>query len=65
MCIQNLEMLALIGAEKSVTKNSTGEKENWTNKGNDRHENTNSLLHNITNHTQCLYQISKSRCTSS
>ena len=31
-CIQNLENLALIGAEKSVMKNFIGEKENCTNK---------------------------------
>ena len=29
-CIQNLKNLALIGAEKSVMKNFTGEKENCT-----------------------------------
>ena len=31
-------------------------KEKWINKGYD----TDSLLHNITSHTQCLYKISKS-----
>ena len=38
----------------------TGEKEKWTNKGNDKQEETDSLLYNTTSHTQHLYQISKS-----
>ena len=41
-------------AEISVMKCFIGEKEKWTNKGND------SLSHNTTSHTQHLYQISKS-----
>ena len=32
----------------------------WTNKGNDKQEDADSLLHNTTSHTQHLYQISKS-----
>ena len=35
MCIQNLKTLALIEAEIYVTENLLGEKEKWTNKGND------------------------------
>ena len=35
-------------------------KKNWTNKGNDKQEEADSLLHNTTSHTQHLYQISKS-----
>ena len=31
--------------------NSVGEKEKWTNKGNDKHEDADSVLHN-TSHTQ-------------
>ena len=50
----------LIGAENSVTKSFIGEKEKWTNKGNDKQEEADSLLHNSTSHTQHLYQISKS-----
>ena len=34
--IQNLKNLAVIGAENSVTKSFIGEKEKWTNKGNDK-----------------------------
>ena len=34
---QNLKTLAPIGAEKSVTEISIGEKEKWTNKGTDKH----------------------------
>ena len=59
-CIQNLKTLAVIGAENSVTKNFIGEKEKWTNKGNDKQQHADSLLHNTTSHTQHLYQISKS-----
>ena len=35
-------------------------KRKLTNKGNDKHEDADSVLHNTTSHTQCLYQISKS-----
>ena len=59
-CIQNLKTLALIGAEISVTVFFIGEREKWTNKGNDKQEEADSLLHNTTSHTQHLYQISKS-----
>ena len=59
-CIQNLKTLAVIGAENSVTKKFIGEKEKWTNKGNNMQQHTDSLLHNTTSHTQHLYQISKS-----
>ena len=59
-CIQNLKTLAVIGAENSVTKSFIGEKEKWTNKGNDKQQHADSLLHNTTSHTQHLYQISKS-----
>ena len=53
-CIRNLKTLALIEAEKSVTENLTGGKEKWTNKGNGKHQEADSLLHN-TSHTQHLY----------
>ena len=59
-CIQNLKTLAVIGAENSVTKSFIGKKEKWTNKGNAKQEEADSLLHNTTSHTQHLYQISKS-----
>ena len=58
--VRNLKTLALIEAKKSVTENLIGEKEKWTNKGNGKHQDTDSLLHNTTSHTQHLYQISKS-----
>ena len=35
-------------------------KKEMTNKENDKHEDADSLLHNTTSRTQCLYQISKS-----
>ena len=59
-CIQNLKTMAVIGAENSVTESFIGEKEKWTNKGNDKQQHADSLLHNTTSHTQHLYQISKS-----
>ena len=61
MCIQNLKTLALIESEKYVTENLLGDqKKKWTNKGNDKQQHADSLLHNTTSHTQHLYQISKS-----
>ena len=41
-------------------RNIIGEKEKWTNNWNDKQEEADSLLHNSTNYTQHLYQISKS-----
>ena len=58
--IQNLKTLVLIEAMNSVTESFIGEKEKWTNKGNDKQEEVDSLLHNTTSYTQHLYQISKS-----
>ena len=49
-----------IGAEKSVTEISIGEKEKWTNKGTDKQYVAVFLLHNTTHHYQALYQISES-----
>ena len=43
-----------------VTKNLMEKKETWTNKGNDKHENDESGLHDTSSPTQCLYQILKS-----
>ena len=44
-CIRNLKTLALIEAEKPVIENLIGEKEKWTNKGNGKHQEADSLLH--------------------
>ena len=55
-----IRQLALTGAEKSVTEISISEEEKWTNEGNDKQEEADSLSHNTTNHTHQLYQISKS-----
>ena len=60
MFIQNFQILDAVVPENSLTKNFVGEKDKWTNKGNDKHEDADSLLHDITSHTQCLYKISKS-----
>ena len=43
-----------------MTEIFIGEKEKLTNKGNDKLEEADSLLHNITSHAQQLQQISKS-----
>ena len=58
MCIQNLKTLALIEAKTFVTENLLGEKEKWTNNGNDKQQYAASLLHSTTSHIQHLYQIS-------
>ena len=57
-CTQNFKTLALIGAEKSVTEISIGEKEKWTNKGTDKQYVAVFFLHNTTHHYKALYQIS-------
>ena len=57
---KNLKTLAPIGAEKSVTEISIGEKEKWTNKRTDKQYVAVLLLHNTTHHYQALYQISES-----
>ena len=59
MCIQNLKTPALTEDEKFVAENLLGEKEKWTNKGNDKQQQADSLLHNTTSHAQHLDQISK------
>ena len=55
-----MKTLAQIGAEKSVTEISIGEKEKWINKGTDKQYVAVLLLHNTTHHYQALYQISES-----
>ena len=55
-----MKTLAPIGAEKSVTEISIGEKEKWTNKGTDKQYVAVLFLHNTTHHYQALYQISES-----
>ena len=58
--VQKIWRLALIEAKKSVTEIFTRQKEKWTNNGNGKQEEADSLLHNITSYIQHLYQISKS-----
>ena len=57
MIVQNFNFLGAVVPEQSEI---IGEKEKWTNKENVKHEDADSVLHNTTSHTQCLYQISKS-----
>ena len=51
--IQNFKILGAVIPKKSLKKNFIGEKEKWTNMGNDMHEDADSVLHN-TSHTQYL-----------
>ena len=61
MFIRNFKNLGAVVPENSLTKKIIGEKEKkWTNKGNDKHGDADSVLHNTTSYIQCLYQISKS-----
>ena len=55
-----IKLCTKIGAEKSVTEISIGEKEKWTNKETDKQYVSVFLLHNTTHHYQALYQISES-----
>ena len=57
-CTQNFKTLAPIGAEKSVTEISIGEKEKCINKGTDKQYVTVLSLLNTTHHYPALYQIS-------
>ena len=52
-----MKTLAPIGAEKSVTEISIGEKEKWRNNGIDKQYVAVLLLHNTTHQYQALYQI--------
>ena len=49
--------MAIIKAFKFVTKNFTGEKEKWTNKGNDKLEEAESLLHDTSSHTHSSHRL--------
>ena len=62
-CIQNLKNLVLIEAEKSVTEIFIGEKEKLANKGNDKEEEADSLLHNTTSCTQHCTKFQNPRCS--
>ena len=61
MCIQNLNTLSLIEDEKFVAENLLGEKEKWTNKGNDKqqHDTIQQGIPNI-----CI-KFQNPRCSSS
>ena len=65
-CIQTINTLALIGAEKSVTEVLMKEKEKWTNIGNGiKQELADSLIHNTTCRTQVCIKFQTPRlCTS-
>ena len=63
MFVPNFKILRVLVPEKSLTKN-TGEKK-WTNKGNDKHKDAESLLHDKTGRTQFLTKFQNPRCSSS
>ena len=42
-----------------------GEREKWSNKGNGKQEEADSLLHNTTNHTQFRSKFQNPKCGSS
>ena len=58
---QNFKIVGEVVPKKSSPNNFIGEKEKWTNKGNDKHEDGDSVLHNMTSHAQYFYKISKSQ----
>ena len=60
--LQNVKILALIAAEKSVAMRK---KENWTNKGNDKHEDTHSLSHNTRSQSNVCTNFQNPRSYSS
>ena len=60
MFVPNFKILGAIVPEKSVTKYFIEEKEKWTNKGNDKQDDAESVLHDTSSYIQCFYQISKS-----
>ena len=59
MFIRNFKILGEVALEKSLMKYFIGEKEKMTNKGNDKHEDADSFLHDTRDCAQCVYQISK------
>ena len=59
-CIQNLKTGSHRSRDFCDGNFYWREREKWTNKGNDKQEEADSLLHNTTSHTQHLDQISKS-----
>ena len=65
MFIQNFKILGEVALEKSLTKDFIGEKVIWTNKGNDKYEDTDSFLHDTSDRTQCCSKIRSPRCSSS
>ena len=62
-CRRNLKTLALTEAEKSVTENFIGEKENWTNKGNGKHQEADSLLHKVIPNICTKFQNPRCSCS--
>ena len=57
---QNFKIVGGIVPKKSSPNNFIGEKEKWTNKGNDKHEDGDSVLRNMIRHAHSFYTISKS-----
>ena len=60
MFIRNFKILPAVVPEKSLTKNLLEKKKNGQIKEMRSTEDADSVLHNTTSHTQCLYKISNS-----
>ena len=58
VCKKKFKILDAVVSEKSLTKNFIRGNKKWINKGNDKHEDADSVLHNTSSGTQCLNQIS-------
>ena len=54
MLAPNVKTLGTIVPEKSLPKHIV-EKEKWTHKGNDKHEEADYVLQDTSSSTQCLY----------
>ena len=61
--IQNLykisKILTIAVSWRPLTEISLKTKKEWPNKGNDKQEESDTLLHDTTSHTKFLYQITK------
>ena len=57
MFLPDFNILGTVIPETSVTKHFIGEKENWTNKGNAKHKDAESLLNDTSNHTHSSHRL--------
>ena len=62
MFVPHLKILGAVVPEKSLTKNVTGEKEKRKNKGNDKHDDTDSFLHDTSSCNNVCTKFQNPRC---